>query len=301
MPELPEVETIKNYLKKILVGKKIVGFRRLDKKQVQIRERDVVGEKILDIERRGKILIFKLSNNKEIYVHLKMTGRLIYTEKLDISKATRAVFEFSNGREPLRTFSRTDANNKNRELLRTEKRTYANYILDRELVRKGYLLFNDARKFGWIKLKAREIGKLGIEPFSKEFNLKNLEKIFRATKRPIKIVLMDQEKIAGIGNIYANEALFLAKINPKKPANKLTKEEIKRLKNSILKVLKKALECEGTSSRFYLKPDQTKGRYQEKFLVYQREGKSCFRCQNKIKRIILGGRSTFYCERCQKG
>ncbi|MFN3605521.1 MAG: zinc finger domain-containing protein, partial [Leptonema sp. (in: bacteria)] len=118
--------------------------------------------------------------------------------------------------------------------------------------------------------------------------------------RPIKIVLMDQTKIAGIGNIYANEALFLAKINPQKPANKLTKEEIKRLKNSILKILKKALKYEGTSTRFYLKPDQTKGKYQENFLVYQREGKSCLRCNGKIKKIILGRRSTFYCPNCPK-
>lgn len=260
MPELPEVETIKNYLKKFLIGKKILKFENFDEKRIFLKERDVIGEKILDVERRGKILIIKLTNNKEIFVHLKMTGQLIYLDELNIFKTTKAVFHLS----------------------------------------KGYFVFNDARKFGWIKLEAKEAKKLGIEPFSKEFNLDNLQKVFNRTKRPIKIVLMDQEKIAGIGNIYANESLFLAKINPKKPANQLTKEEIKRLKSSILKILKRALKYEGTSSRFYIKPDQTKGRYQEKFLVYQREGEKCYRCKSKIKRIILGGRSTFYCPKCQK-
>lgn len=263
MPELPEVETIKNYLKEILIGKKIVGFKNLDKKRVKVKEKDIIGEKFLDVKRKGKILILKLSNNKEIYSHLKMTGQFLYFDKRlkkgDL-RFTRAIFKLN----------------------------------------KGYLIFNDIRKFGWLKINEKEIQKLGIEPFSQEFNLKNLRKIFQRTKRPIKLVLMDQEKIAGIGNIYANEALFLAKINPQKPANKLTKEEIKRLKKSILKILKKALKYEGTSSRFYLKPDRSKGRYQEKFLVYQKEGKSCSQCKKEIKRIILGGRSTFYCSRCQR-
>ncbi|BCX15680.1 MAG: formamidopyrimidine-DNA glycosylase [Candidatus Parcubacteria bacterium] len=288
MPELPEVETIKNYLRKNIIGKEIVGFQNLNKKQIKIKEKDIVGEKILDLQRRGKILILKLSNNKDVFVHLKMTGQLIYAKNKEILKSTRAVFELC---ELARMIDDTQMN--------------ANFIRDdwrNKNIRNHlhYLIFNDARKFGWIKLKAEEIKNLGIEPFSKEFNLKNLEKIFQKSKRPIKIVLMDQTEIAGIGNIYASESLFLAKINPQKPANKLTKEEIKRLRNSILKILKKALQYEGTSSRFYIKPDQTKGRYQEKFLVYQREGKKCFRCKSKIKRIVLGGRSTFYCQICQK-
>lgn len=263
MPELPEVETIKNYLKRFVVGKRILNFENLNKKQIKVSENDVVGKKILDIERMGKILIIKLSGNKNLTAHLKMSGQFLYfprnLEKGDL-KYARAIFKLN----------------------------------------KGYLVFNDVRKFGWLRVGNEEIQKLGIEPFSKKFNIKNLEEIFKQTKRPIKLVLMDQRKIAGIGNIYANEALFLAKINPQKPANKLTKSEIKRLKNSIIKILKKALKYEGTSSRFYLKPDQTKGHYQEKFLVYQKTSKDCPRCGKKIKKIILGGRSTFYCPFCQK-
>lgn len=263
MPELPEVETIKNYLRKFIIGKKILDFKNLNKKQVKIKANDVIGKKILGVERRGKILIIKLSNNKNLTAHLKMSGQFLYFYR-NIEK---------------------------------EKLKFARTIFK---LNRGYLVFNDVRKFGWLKIGDEETQKLGIEPFSQEFNIKNLEKIFRQTKRPIKLLLMDQEKIAGIGNIYANEALFLAKINPQKPANKLTKKEIKKLKNSIIKILRKALKYEGTSSRFYLKPDRSKGKYQEKFLVYQKEGEKCLRCYNKVKRIILGGRSTFYCPDCQK-
>jgi formamidopyrimidine-DNA glycosylase len=116
----------------------------------------------------------------------------------------------------------------------------------------------------------------------------------------MKLVLMDQTKIAGLGNIYTNEILFLAKINPKMPANKISEKQINNLIKSIREILKRAIKLEGTSFRFYLKPDASKGSYQEKFLIYQREGKKCYRCQFKIKRIVLGGRSTFYCPNCQK-
>lgn len=264
MPELPEVETIKVYLKRFISGAKIVDFRNLDKKRIKVDPKEIINQTILDIQRRGKMLIFKLPNDKLLIFHLKMSGQIIYLNEAKIDekdlKHTRAIFK-----------------------------------LDR-----GYLIFNDPRRFGWLKTDKKEIEKLGIEPLSQEFNLKNLQKIFSRTKRMIKIVLMDQRRIAGIGNIYASESLFLARVNPRKPANTLTTEEIRRLKNSVVKILRKALRYEGTSSRLYLKPDGSKGSYQERFLVYQREGKKCLRCRNKIKKIILGGRSTFYCPKCQR-
>jgi formamidopyrimidine-DNA glycosylase len=131
-------------------------------------------------------------------------------------------------------------------------------------------------------------------------NFKYLKEIFSKTKRPIKIVLMDQEKIAGLGNIYANEALFLAKIHPLKPANKLKDSEIKNLLSAIKKVIKKAIKLQGTSFRFYIKPDESKGSYQEEFLVYQRKNEKCLRCKSKIKYIKIAGRGSFYCLRCQQ-
>lgn len=266
MPELPEVETIKRYLEKEIIGQRIKNVEIFDKRSFKGEKKNIQGAKILNLERRGKILIFVLNNGYNLMFHLKMTGQILFLNFLrnsEIDKSTKIIF-----------------------------------VLDR-----GYLVFNDIRKFGWVKVvEARnlkeEIKNLGIDALNLTFN--DLKRILNSTKRPIKLVLMDQTKIAGIGNIYANESLFLAKIHPQTPANKLTDRKIKKLLKAIKTILKKAIKYEGTSFRFYLKPDESRGKYQEKFLVYQREDEKCKRCSAKIKRIILGGRSTFYCPNCQK-
>jgi formamidopyrimidine-DNA glycosylase len=180
----------------------------------------------------------------------------------------------------------------------SKKYTRVIFVLD-----KGFLIFNDARKFGWVKVLDdkdlnKELSKMGKEPF--DLNFKYLKEIFSKTKRQIKIVLMEQGKIAGLGNIYTNEALFLSKIYPLKPANKLKDNEIKNLLSAIKRVIQKAIKLQGTSFRFYVKPDESKGSYQEEFLVYQRKNEKCLRCKNKIKYIKIGGRGTFYCSNCQK-
>ncbi len=266
MPELPEIETIKRYLEKDLTGRKIKEVKVLNKKSFIGDKKKVLNSKILKVERVGKMIVLKLDNNLNLLFHLKLTGQLIFNDSFrnsEIKKETRVIF-----------------------------------ILD-----KGFLLFNDARKFGWVKVLNdrelnQELSKLGKEPFSLSFQY--LKEIFSKTRRPIKIVLMDQEKIAGIGNIYANEALFLAKIYPLKPSNKLKDEEIKNLLSAIKKIIQKAIKLQGTSFRFYIKPDASKGKYQEKFLVYQRKNEKCLRCQSKIKYIKIGGRGSFYCPSCQK-
>ncbi len=281
MPELPEIETIKKYLERDLIGRKIKDVKILNKKSFLGDKKKILNSKILKIERKGKMLFFKLQADKHrlqrkltrinsislnLVFHLKLTGQLIFLNflrNLEIKKYTRVIF-----------------------------------ILD-----KGFLLFNDARKFGWVKVLNdkdlnKELSKIGKEPF--DLNFKYLKEIFSKTKRPIKIVLMDQKKIAGLGNIYTNEALFLAKIHPLKPANKLKDNEIKNLLLAIKKVIKKAIKLQGTSFRFYIKPDESKGGYQEEFLVYQRKNEKCLRCKSKIKYIKIDGRGSFYCPRCQK-
>jgi formamidopyrimidine-DNA glycosylase len=277
MPELPEIETIKRYLEEDVIGRKIKDVKILNKKSFFGDKKKILNSKILKIERKGKMLIFRLDADKRrltrinsiglnLVFHLKLTGQLIFLNFLrnsEIKKYTRVIF-----------------------------------ILD-----KGFLIFNDVRKFGWIKVLddedlSKELSKIGKEPF--DLNFKYLKEIFSKTKRPIKIVLMEQGKIAGLGNIYANEALFLSKIHPLKPANKLKDSEIKNLLSAIKKVIKKAIKLQGTSFRFYVKPDESKGSYQEEFLVYQRKDKKCLRCKSKIKYIKIGGRGTFYCTRCQK-
>ncbi|GIW65587.1 MAG: formamidopyrimidine-DNA glycosylase [Candidatus Parcubacteria bacterium] len=266
MPELPEIETIKRYLEKEIIDQKIKNIEIFNKRSFKGNKKNIQGAKVIRLERKGKVLVFVLSNGYNLMFHLKMTGQILFfnfLKKLAIDKSTRVIF-----------------------------------ILD-----NSYLVFNDIRKFGWVKVVddknlREEIKRLGIDALNLTFD--NLKRILNNTKRPIKLVLMDQAKIAGIGNIYANESLFLAKINPQTPANKISEEKIKELLKAIIKILKKAIKYGGTSFSLYLKPDESKGKYQEKFLVYKREDKKCWRCHKNIKRIILGGRSTFYCLNCQK-
>jgi len=269
MPELPEVETIKRYLVKKLKGRKIKDIIILNNKSFYGDKKEIVNSEILNIKRRGKILIFKLKNNLNLVFHMKMSGQLLFFESL----------------------KKTDTN----EIV---KHSRAIFNLD-----KGLLIFKDTRKFGWVKILNneelnKELKKLGKEPLV--LNFKYLKETFSKSKRPIKVILMDQSKIAGIGNIYANEILFLAKIYPLTPANKLKDKEIKNLLLAIKKIIQKAIKLQGTSFRSYLKPDKSIGSYQEKFLVYQRKNKKCFRCKNKINYIKVRNRGSFYCSSCQK-
>lgn len=271
MPELPEVETIKRDLNRLIVGKKILAIATDSPKQVQPSltevKKAVVGATIKRIERRAKLLQIFLSNSKILVIHLKLTGRLLVRKKGAPKDDWQHVTISLSGNKELR--------------------------------------FADLRKFGWIKLLKN---KKELERFLAEFgpealdslNLEKFKEILVSTRRPIKIVLMDQKKIAGVGNIYANEALFLAKIDPRRPANKVNETEAKRLYEAIEKVLKAGIKYRGASDQYYLDALGQKGSYQEHFLVYGREGKKCLKCGGKIKKIKLGGRGTFYCPKCQK-
>lgn len=267
MPELPEVETIRKYLDKTISGKRIVDIEILSKKQFPDSPGQVIKTKILSVERRAKNLIIKLSNKKALFIHLKLSGQLIWEEKAKVpAKSTRVIISLGKGR----------------------------------------LFFNDMRKFGWIRVLSQdqldsELKRFGPEPFSKDFSIEYLKKIFKKSSKPIKAILLDQEKIAGIGNIYANEALFVAGVNPLKPVNKLTAKEIGKLQKAILLVLKEGIKYGGSSAadRLYLRPDSSFGSYQQYFKVYQKDGQMCQKCKLIIKRINLGGRGTFFCPKCQ--
>lgn len=271
MPELPEVETIKKFLQRKIKGKIIRDIKVLNKKQVQGNYKKFIGEEIVNINRRGKFLIFQLKGNKLVLIHLKMTGQFLIEDKPN--KFTRIIFHLSSAKD------------KNK----IEKKDCS-------------LIFNDIRKFGYIKFiekeEKSEFKKIGPEP--QELTFQYLKDIFSKSQRAIKLVLMDQNKIAGLGNIYANESLFLAKINPLKSTNKLTDKEIKRLLEAIKLVIKKAIKYGGTSFNSYLKPNKSKGKYQNIFLIYQRKGEKCWRCKQKIQYIKIGNRGTFFCPSCQK-
>jgi len=296
MPELPEVETIKRSLEKSIVGKKITGIQVLLAKQFQGRKEDVLGAKITAIERRGKILKISLSSGKNLLIHFKLTGQLVWVPKAGERATLGHPIPFAGSELPAKT-------------------THVIFEIDGPPSPKasarqgGRLFFNDLRQFGWIKVvgeldeqMTRELGNLGVEPLIKEFTVEKLSSILQSSSRPVKLVLMDQEKIAGVGNIYANEALFEAGILPTRPAKKLSNEEIKKLREAIVKVLEDGLKYGGSSAadEAYIKPTGEAGEYQKHFRVYQRAGQPCPRCGTKIQRIELGGRGTFFCPRCQK-
>jgi len=312
MPELPEVETIKRQLEERLVGLTISDIEVRNAKQFIGDKRKVIGDKIVGVERRGKMLIIevqslKLKDQSYLVVHLKMTGQLIYVDKIK-NPSRFAPLQGKQGKQKLKV-----KNNGENYYFSQGIPLAGNYLpgkTTRVIFRfdnGARLFFNDNRKFGWVKIldSAKfkdQNAKLGIEPLSKEFTPASFLKLVNNYKRPIKLLLMDQEKIAGVGNIYANEALFLAGINPLRKGNTLSDIEIKNLYNSITQVLQEGIKYKGSSGKdeSYINALGEPGLYQKHFRVYQREGKNCLRCEGRVKRVVVSGRGTFFCSDCQK-
>jgi formamidopyrimidine-DNA glycosylase len=266
MPELPEVETIKRDLEKVILGKKITEVCVHDSRV--IREPAVAGFKkglegqvVKKILRRAKVLILELSNGKSLVIHLRMTGKLVYPGG---GKASRVAFHLSNGK-----------------------------ILD----------FNDQRLFAelrilddWCSLKF--IQGLGPEPV--DLNLEQFKEMLQNKKTKIKPLLMDQKFISGIGNLYAAEILFHAGINPERQANDLTGKEKELLFKAINDILNAAIRYAGSSIDDYVRLSGEKGGYVKYHKVYGRAGKPCLVCKGAIKKITQGGRGTYFCPKCQK-
>lgn len=283
MPELPEVETIKLGLQGKIIGLRITDIEVRVQKIFQGTQKEVISAKVKKISRRAKILILDLDNGKSLVIHLKLTGQLVYHK--DGSQATFGhPIPFAGTTLPAKTthviFTFSDGSK---------------------------LFYNDVRKFGWIKVvatnqvpKLKIMAEFGPEPLASEFTEKKFKEIILAKKTPIKLILMDQKKIAGVGNIYANEALFLAGINPQKRGNSLSEKEVEKLYKSLLLVLKEGIKYGGSSENAYVTALGDFGKMQEHFRVYAKNGKKCSRCGRGIKRISLGGRGTFFCEYCQK-
>ncbi|KKQ41403.1 MAG: formamidopyrimidine-DNA glycosylase, formamidopyrimidine-DNA glycosylase [Microgenomates group bacterium GW2011_GWC1_37_8] len=282
MPELPEVETIKKQLEKFIRGHKIENVSVNVPKIFSGNSKDLIGAKVEEIRRFAKVLSIDLSNGFSIVIHIKLTGQLIYRgpNLEQVPNLSKKVVGGVPGRH-----------------------THVIFKLDKN----AWLYYNDVRRFGWIKvIKTNEvekigfIGKLGPEPFGK-LTSKLFKEILSKSRRPVKILLMDQEKMGGIGNIYANDALWLAKINPKKESKKLGNEEIKKLYDAIHKVLKEGLKFGGASELAFVTPDGSEGEYQKHTLAYGHQGEPCSRCHKaKIEKYFLSGRGTYYCPVCQK-
>ncbi len=266
MPELPEVETIKRDLEKVILGKKITGV--CVNNPLVIREpspaafkKSLEGLTIKNILRRGKLLILELSNGKALTIHLKMTGQLVYP---GVAKNSRVAFHLAGGK-----------------------------VLD----------FNDQRLFGelrvvhdWKKLKF--VQGLGPEPF--DLTSADFKDMLSKKKTKIKPLLMEQGFISGIGNLYAAEILFRAKINPERSSQNLTGKEKETLYREIKQVLSSAIKHGGSSVDNYVRLSGKPGDYARFHQVYGRKGKPCFVCGNPVKRIAQGGRGTYFCPKCQK-
>ena len=266
MPELPEVETIKRELEQALVGKKITGVivnnpRVIREPKTENFVKGVSGSTIKNILRKAKLLILELSGGRYLTIHLKMTGQLVYPGD---GKKSRISFKLSNGK-----------------------------LLD----------FNDQRLFAELRLvsdwkKLKFIQGLGPEPFG--INAARFKEMLDNKKTKIKPLIMDQSFISGVGNLYAAEALFRARIDPGRPAASLTGKEKERLLKEINETLKEAIKYKGSSIDQYVQLSGRQGDYVKYHKVYGREGKPCLACGTPVKRIALGGRGTYFCPRCQK-
>jgi formamidopyrimidine-DNA glycosylase len=266
MPELPEVETIVRRLRDPLIGRTFsevhVEWQRMVQMPVVELSERLSGQRVEDINRRGKYLVFCLSGGDSLVIHLKMTGDLSMLPTSDpLHRHDRIVFNLDNGYQ---------------------------------------LRFQDPRKFGRVYLTddpASILGRLGPEPLDDRFTENDFLTLFNRRSGRIKSLLLDQEFIAGLGNIYVDEALFLAGIQPQRRADTLLEEDKRRLYRAIRQVLSIALEHNGTSLT-----DETYrgGRYQQRFLVYGRVEQPCPKCGNPIRRIRLGQRSAHFCPKCQQ-
>ncbi len=311
MPELPEVESIRVQLERFLVGHTIVNFElRITKYGVWDRTK-LIGAKITSVRRFGKVLVMDLSNGYSIVTHVKMTGQFIYRnkQKTENKKLSPKVV---GGVPGLPAEAYVNPERLKEGVAKAGKHTHVIFHLDDPPSHKAtegqgaVLYFNDYRRFGWMELTQSSkvktqnfIKKLGKE-FLRDLREKDFSEILSKSKKPIKILLMDQTKMAGVGNIYANDALWLAGINPKEKAIELSSDRVIKLFKAIETVLKEGIKKGGASEQAFVTPDGSEGHYQDFTLVYGREGEPCNRCKTPIVKIKLGGRGTYMCPNCQK-
>ena len=288
MPELPEVETVKRGLQKLIVGRKITAVKSDNPKSFPNASADVdnflVNASIIDVRRRAKVLLIDLSTNYTLVTHLKMTGQMVFVgnderfaaghpndslvNKLP-DKSTRVTFDFTDG---------------------------------------THLYFNDQRKFGWVRLittlevpNIDFMKRVGPEPLEADFTAEQF--IDRFKKRPgtsIKAAILDQSVIAGVGNIYADESLWGAKIHPARKVSSITDDEFAELYKEVRYVMNLSIEKGGSTNRNYVNAEGKKGSYMDFARVFRREGLECPRCGAEIIKIRVAGRGTHVCPNCQK-
>jgi formamidopyrimidine-DNA glycosylase len=273
VPELPEVETVRRRLAPVLVGARIeraeiVDVRLTRPVEPRVVAERLVGDTVASLERRGKYLLWRLEGGRTLVVHLRMTGSFLHA-------ASGSLPEDAHRRATLRLDSGSD------------------------------VAYRDVRRFGtWELLDEGHLrpyleARLGPEPLGSSFSASRLGVLAAGRRAPVKSFLLDQRRIAGIGNIYADEALWRARIHPLRPAGGLDAGEVARLHRAVRAALRRGVELQGSTLRDYVTPEGEGGGMQHEFHVYGRLGEPCDRCGRPIERIVVGGRGTWLCPRCQ--
>ena len=269
MPELPEVETTVRALRNPLLGETITGVRNDWPRHIatpspEALQKRIAGRCIEAIDRRGKYLVFTLTGGETLIIHLRMTGHLSVVDgHAPLAPHTHTIFRLASGKE---------------------------------------MRFRNPRKFGRVYLvqdPEEVLGKLGPEPLDPDFTVEKLEEQLERRTKQLKALLLDQTFIAGVGNIYADEALFHARLHPQRHADSLQDGEVEALHAALQKVLRTGIEREGASIDRYVKPDGSRGTMQQVVTVYQRTDEACYRCGTSIQRIVVASRSTHFCPACQ--
>lgn len=274
MPELPEVETVRAQLAPVLTGRRFTHIDINDSRLTRpvdpaVVESQLEGERVASVDRRGKYLIVRFESGRALLIHLRMTGSVRHapTGSLADDLHRRAVVKLDDGSD---------------------------------------VAYRDVRRFGtWTVLEPDELDvylttRLGAEPLERAFTAARLRERIDGRRAPIKAALLDQSTLAGVGNIYADEALWRARIHPLRPAGDLTDDEVAALTRAIKDALRAGIARQGASLRDYAAPNGRRGRMQTAFKVYGRAGEPCERCGSPIEKIRAGGRGTWYCPHCQR-
>jgi formamidopyrimidine-DNA glycosylase len=274
MPELPEVESVRSRLAPVLEGRRLERVEIVDARLTRPHDpthvaRELEGERVSAVERRGKYLLVRFESGRALVIHLRMTGSLRHapTGTLPDDPHRRAVVKLDDGSD---------------------------------------VAYRDVRRFGtWLLLEASELGpyldaRVGPEPLSRRFGASNLAASLQHRRAPVKAALLDQRTVAGLGNIYVDEALWRARIHPLREARAVAPEETRTLHRAIRKTLELGIARQGATLRDYALPDGAAGTMQDEFNVYGRTGEPCPRCGTPIDKIRVAGRGTWYCPRCQR-
>jgi formamidopyrimidine-DNA glycosylase len=273
MPELPEVETVRRALEPVLVGRRLERIEIRDPRIVRPLEpvevaAELEGERVSAMERRGKYLLLRFESGRVLLIHLRMTGSLRHdlTGHASVDPYCRAVVKLDDGSD---------------------------------------VVYRDVRRFGtWLLIEPGELdpylaGRLGVEPLERAFTARRLAERLAGRRVPLKAALLDQRTLAGLGNIYADEALWRAQLHPLTPAGSVPAERLPALVRAVKETLRAGIARQGATLRDYAQPDGARGRMQDAFKVYGRDGEPCERCGTLIEKIRVAGRGTWFCPHCQ--